>query len=129
MIEIIVPGFVAIKMDRISTEERYPSFGINIGIELITFSGKKEIQLNSVWFEQKSWDEFISRLGNFENSGSAILSDMSDDLKIKITREEKSIYFYLSGNEKFTNGEFGFQYKRSIDRDDLEVIAAAFRRF
>lgn len=53
---------------------------------------------------------------------------MSEDLKIKITREEKSIYFYLSGNEKFTNDEFGFQYKRSIDRDDLEVIAAAFRR-
>jgi hypothetical protein len=93
MIEIAVPGFVAIKMDRISTEERYPSFGINIGIELITFSGKKEIQLNSVWFEQKSWDEFISRLVNFENSGSAIFSDMNEDLKIKITREKKVFIF------------------------------------
>jgi len=53
---------------------------------------------------------------------------MSERLKIKITREEQCIYFYLSGQEKFANDEFGFQYKRSIDRGDLEVIAAAFRR-
>ncbi len=48
MIEIIVPDFVAIKMDKVSSEERYLSFEINVGIELVTFSGKKEIQLNSV---------------------------------------------------------------------------------
>ena len=48
MIEIIVPDFVAIKMDKASSEERYLSFEINVAIELVTFSGKKEIQLNSV---------------------------------------------------------------------------------
>ncbi|MFT3675205.1 MAG: hypothetical protein QM781_04835 [Chitinophagaceae bacterium] len=127
MIKIVLPEFVGIKMEEISREERHPSFQAEATIELTTFSGQKTIHFNSLWFDNKSWNEFVSQLGKAEQPGNTILTDMSQGLKIEITWDNQHIYFCLSGNERFTNDEFEFKYKRRIDKDDLGLIAAAFK--
>ena len=68
------------------TDDRIPSFRLAVALAI----GEFKYQASNIWFACKSFDQFLSSLNNVSdaNDGEAVLADLSDFFKFRITNTE-----------------------------------------
>jgi hypothetical protein len=131
MLSIKIDHIITLEIDIFFIEEKYlSSFNASLSLSLYNFSGNKSVEFNSIWYENDKWDQFVNGLRETPDKIDAGLTDMSGMLLLNLRSNNDRIDFNVKVNERWSNDEFiNFEYQRSIDLDQFEIIRRGFIDF